>query len=82
MILKTLVHSVERLFTKRAPKAYAGSFFTSGMAIVVIGYLRESQIATMYWTILAAAVVSLLAIGLRWVEQRCPDADESQRHRH
>jgi hypothetical protein len=33
----------------------------------------------MFLTILAAAVVSLTAIGLRWVEKRCPDVRETRR---
>jgi hypothetical protein len=79
MSLETLLQFIERLLTRRPPKVIAGTFFTSGMTVVLIGYLRGSAAVTMFLTILAAAVVSLTAIGLRWVEKRCPDVRETRR---
>jgi hypothetical protein len=79
MSLETLLQFVERLLTRRPPRVIAGTFLTSSMAIVLIGYLRGSSVPRMFLTLLAAVGVSLTAFGLRWIEKRCPDTDKTRR---
>lgn len=79
MNLEIVLQFVERLLTRRQPKVIAGTFFTFSMAIVFVGYWRGFPAPTIFLTVLAAAVVSLVAIGLRWLEKRCPEPDEVRR---
>jgi hypothetical protein len=55
MGLETLLQFIERLLTRRPPKVIAGTFFTSGMTVVLIGYLRGSAEVTMFLTILGGS---------------------------
>ena len=79
MTFETLLKCGARLISKRPPKLIAGSFFSLGMVIVLSSYLTRDASANLLLHLLAALGVSLAALGLRWIEKRCPDPRNESR---
>ena len=72
MTLEQIVRSVERLMTRRPPRVIAGSFFSAAMAMVLVGFFRGFPVLGILSAVLGATLVSLIALGLRCLEHRCP----------
>ena len=79
MTLETLIKCAERLLFKRSPKLFAGSFFSLGMLIIIASYLAKDEPLNLLLHLLAAFGVSVAALGLRWMEKKCPDPSSDRR---
>lgn len=79
MTLATLLKCAERLLTRRPPKLIAGSFFSLAMIIILASYFAKDGARDLFLRLLAAFGVSLGALGLRWVEKKCPDPRNDSR---
>lgn len=79
MTLETLIRCAERLLSKRPPKLIAGSFFSLGMVITLADYFAKDESRNLLLHLLAGFAVSLGALGLRWIEKRCPDPSSDNR---
>jgi hypothetical protein len=64
---------IARLLVRRPPKVIAASFFSLSAFVIVFGYMRGYKPSEIFLTLLAAAAMSLVALGLRWIEKRCPE---------
>jgi hypothetical protein len=73
MGFEALVHAIERITSNRRPRAIADTFFRCGMSIVVFGFLKGHPVVGVALAVVVATIVSLVAIGLRYLESRCPE---------
>jgi hypothetical protein len=73
MSFEALMHTVERIAANRKPQAIAGKFFSCCMSIVVFGVLRGYPMMWIGLAVVVATGVSLIALGLRYLESRCPE---------
>jgi hypothetical protein len=64
---------IARLLVRRPPKVIAASFFSLSAFVILFGYMR----GYIFLTLLATAAISLVALGLRWIEKRCPEPPAS-----
>ena len=62
MNFEALLKTIERIAANRRPRLIWGTFLTTTMCIVVFGFLRQYSIPATFLAILAAAIVSLIAL--------------------
>lgn len=72
MNVEALIKVLGRVLAKRPARMIAGTFLNLTAVIILVGYLKGYQPGVMFLAILAAGVVSLAALGFRWIERRWP----------
>jgi len=55
----------------------AASFFSLSAFVILFGYVRGYKPSEIFLTLLATTAISLTALGLRWIEKRCPEPPAS-----
>lgn len=68
--MTALIGLVERLLVVGSPPAFAGRFFRMGLLMTALGYFNNYPARVIAAGVLLAAGVSLLALALRYIEDR------------
>jgi hypothetical protein len=74
-MVTAFIETVERLLTQRRSPAIAGGFFRTSMILTAFGYFSGYAAALIIAGVLLAASVSLLALGLRYLEHRLSERE-------
>ena len=70
-----LIRAVARLSTRRPTKVIAGGFFSASMFMLLVESFRGYALPAMLGAVGIATLISLIALGLRWIERRIPKSE-------